>query len=187
MISFSEIKRGTRIILNGQPHEVLESSPMFQGRGHSVLQTKIKNLKDGTVMSSTFHPSDKFEETEIEDLESKFLYSYRGKFVFCETKNPSKRFELTEQQIGDKASYLKSNQEVIAQIFEDKIINIAIPIKVFLKVKEAAPGLKGDSSQSPEKTIILETGLQINAPLFVEEGDIIEINTETGQYVRRMQ
>ena len=111
----------------------------------------------------------------------------RNKFSFSEEENPQKRFELTEEQIGPATKFLKPNQIVKGIVFEEKIINIALPIKINLKVIEAPPGVKGDRSQSGTKQVVLETGAKINAPLFIKEGDIIEVNTETGEYVRRIE
>ncbi|MDD5013442.1 MAG: elongation factor P, partial [Candidatus Pacebacteria bacterium] len=107
-------------------------------------------------------------------------------YVFSETDNASKRFELTEEQIGDKCKFLKANEKVETIVFNDKIINVILPIKVKLKVTEVTPGVKGDRAQGGNKSITIETGAKINAPLFIEEGDIIEINTESGDYVRRI-
>jgi len=197
-ISYSELQKGTRIIINKQPYEIIEASSMFKGRGHSVLQTKLKNLITGEIISQTFHPSDFFEEAEISKIKAKFIYSHRGKFVFAKENKPSERFELTEAQIGSAAKFLKPGQIVEGIIFKDspshqksgsegKIINISLPIKIQLKVKEAPPGVRGDRAQGGNKTVILETGAELNAPLFIQEGDIIEINTEKEEYVRRIE
>ena len=152
-----------------------------------VAKTKIRNLINGKVLEKTFHQDDKFEEAELEKIEVKFLYSHRGKFCFSETRNPAKRFELTEEQIGEGAKFLKPNQILTGIKFQEKIINVVLPIKVQLKVIEAPPGVKGERAQAGTKQVTLETGAIINVPLFVETGDIIEVNTETGQYVRRVE
>ena len=187
MLSYSELKKGVRIVLEKEPYEIIESAPMFKARGHSVLQTRLKNLKTGNVISRTFHPSDSFNEADILRKETKFVYSHKEKYVFCEKDNPSKRFELGAEQIGEKKEFLKSNQLLEALIFEDKIINISLPIKINLRVAEAPPGIKGERAQSGTKTVTLETGVKINVPLFVKTGDMIEVNTETGEYVRRIE
>lgn len=187
MISYNELKKGIRVIIDKEPYEILESSPMFKARGHSILQTKLKNLKTGNVISRTFHPSESFEEAEVLRKEAKFVYSHKEKYVFSEKDNPSQRFELTSEQIGEKKEFLKLNQIVEALIFKNEIINIALPIKINLKVAEAPPSLKGERVQSGTKTVTLETGTKINVPLFVKRGDTIEINTETGEYVRRVE
>lgn len=170
-----------------QPYEVLDSSFNFQGRGSSTVQAKIRNLIDGSVLTKTFHAGDEFEEAEIEKKNAKFVYSHKDKFVFHEENKPSVRFELLKEAIGDSAGFLKQNETVEAIMFEGKLVNIFLPIKVQLRIKEAPPGIRGDRAQGGTKIAILETGTEINVPLFVEAGDIIEINTETGQYVKRVE
>lgn len=187
MISYSELEKGKKILINNTPFEILEISPLFKGRGHSVLQSKIKNLITGEIISHTFHPSDSFKEAEISKFRARFIYSHRGKYVFCEENNPKNRFELNEEKIGKIKDFLKPNQEVEALVFENKVINISLPIKIQLKVTDAPPGIKGDRVQSGTKKVILETGAEIDAPLFIEKGDVIEINTQTFEYVRRVK
>ena len=186
MLLHNDLKKGIEFILEGQPCEVLDSSFVFKGRGSSVVQTKIKNLITGAVISRTFHPGEKFEEAEIEKLKAKFLYYHKDKFFFCEEGDPSRRFDLPKAAIGNSAVFLKQNQIVEGIKFREQIINISLPIKVILRVAEAPPGTKGDRAQSGTKAVILETGAQINVPLFIEEGNIIEINTEKGEYVKRV-
>lgn len=186
MITYSELEKGVKIILNNQPYEIIEASSMFKGRGHSVLQAKLKNLITGEIISQTFHPSDSFEEPETSKIKAKFLYLHRDKFFFCKENNPSDRFELTKEQIGSKELFLKPNQIVEGLIFKDKVINISLPVKIQLKVTEAPPGVKGDRAQGGTKTVTLETKAKINVPLFIKQGDIIEINTEKQEYVRRI-
>ncbi len=185
MLTYTDLKKGIKIILDNQPYEIIEAVSLFKGRGHSVLQTKIKNLITGNAISRTFHPSDTFEEAEILKIKAKFLYSHREKFFFCEEQNPAKRFSLTEEQIGKPGNFLKPSQIAEGTIFKNKVVNISLPIKIYLKVIEAPPGIKGNRAESGTKIITLETKAKINAPLFIKEGDIIEVNTETGEYVRR--
>ncbi len=186
MLSYSELGRGKIIIVNDQPHEILEAVNTFKGRGHSYLQMKLRSLISGAVINKTAQPRDSFEEADIEEKDSKFIYKNKGKFVFSDIDNPGNRFELGEEQIGAKANFLKTNQEVKTVIFEDKVINVIIPIKVQLKVTEVPPGIKGDRAQGGNKSVTLETGAKINVPLFIDENDIIEINTESGEYVKRV-
>ncbi len=186
-LSYAELKKGVKIILDSEPYEIIEASHLFKGRGHSVLQVKLKNLTTGNLISKTFHPSDIFEEAELSKIEAKYLYSHRDKFFFCESKNPAKRFDLTAEQIAKQGKFFKPNQIVEGIIFENKVINISLPIKINLKVIEAPPGVKGSRAEPGTKTVTLETGAKINVPLFIKEGDIIEINTQTGEYVRRIE
>lgn len=187
MLSYFDLRKGVRFILDNEPYEVLEFQQVGKAQNVFVARTKIKNLINGKIIEKNFHQSDSFEEAELEKLEVKFLYSHRGKFFFSENKDSSERLELTEEQIGEGVKFLKPNQILTLVKFEEKIINITLPIKVQLKVMEAPPGVKGDRAQGGTKVVILETGSQINAPLFIESDDIIEINTETGEYVRRIE
>ena len=186
-IPYSELKKGKQIIINNEPYEIIEASSMFKARGHSVLQVKLKNLITGNIISRTFHPSDIFEEAELFKIKAKFLYSHRENYFFAEKDNPSKRFSLTKEQISSSVKFLKPDQEVETIIFNEEIINISLPIKIQLKVKQAPPGIKGSRAQAGNKIVVLETGAEINVPLFIEEGDIIEINIEKGEYVRRIE
>jgi elongation factor P len=187
MLSHNDLKKGIRFILNKEPYEVLESSFVFKGRGSSIVQTKIKNLVTGDVISKTFHPGESLEEAEIEKIKVKFLYSHRNKLFFSRENDPSFRFDLSKETIGESADFLKPNQIVEGMQFLGKIINVSLPIKVQLKVKEAPPGVKGERAQAGTKQVVLETGAITNVPLFIKEGDVIELNTETGEYVRRIE
>jgi len=186
MLNYYDLRRGVQFILDGQPHEVLEFQQIKKARAAGLLQAKIKNLITGKVLERTFHQGDNFEETEIEKISAKFIYANKDKFVFCRAGDHSKRFELSEDQIGGSAKFLAANMEVEANIYENQIIGVNLPIKVQLKAKEAAPGVKGNRAQSGTKAVVLETGATIQAPLFVQAGDVLEINTETGEYSKRV-
>ncbi|MBZ1356345.1 MAG: elongation factor P [Candidatus Nealsonbacteria bacterium] len=187
MISSNDFEKGMRIVIDSIPYEIIETNNMFKGRGQSVLQTKLKNLKNGTVLSRTFRSSESFKEAEIDKMKAKFLYKNKSGYFFSKDNDPKQRFSLTEDQIGPVAKFLKEGETVEGIIFGEDIINIAPPIKVILKVTEAPPGVKGDRVQSGNKMVKIETGVEISAPLFIKEGDLIEVNTETEEYVRRIQ
>lgn len=187
MLTHTDLKKGVRIILDGQPYEVMEANSLKKAQRRPVIQTRIKNLINGKVFERNFQQGEVFDEAELIKLKAKFLYAHRGRYFFCEEDNPAKRFDLGLEQTGEQAKFLKSNQPIEALIFEEKIISILLPIKVNLKVTEAPPGVQGDRAQGGTKTVTLEGGAQINVPLFVNEGDIIEINTETEEYVRRVE
>ncbi len=186
MADFNELKTGKVITIQSQPYEIIEASLLFKGRGHSILQAKLKNLITGNSISKTFHPSDSFEEAEIEKTKAKFLYLRKDQFWFCEEGNPKNRFFIQKEIIGESSNFLKQNTIVEGIVFNKEIINILLPIKVKLKVIESPPGIKGDRAQGGTKMITLETGAKLNTPLFIEQGDIIEVNTEKGEYTRRI-
>jgi len=187
MISHSELKKGQLVTMDGQPFEVIEANPQRCAQRQLMIQAKFKNLITGLVSEKTVHQGDNFEEADMEKVDVKFLFSHKGKFGFCEAENPAARFELTETQVGSSIKFLKPNQSLTGIKFDGKILNIVLPIKVQLKVTEADPGLRGNRSQSGTKLVTVETGAQINVPLFVEQEDVVEINTDTGEYVRRVE
>ena len=187
MLSYFELRKGVRFVLDGQPYEVLDFRQVGKAQDVVVARVKVKNLITGQVLEKTFHQSDTFEEAEIEKVPVKFVFSKREKYHFCEAENPRIRFELDERKIGENVKFLKPGMILEGLKFEGKIINVSLPIKVRLKVIEAPPTLKGERAQSGTKQVILETGAKINVPVFIERGDIIEINTETGEYVRRVE
>jgi len=187
MFSINDLKIGTIFIWKSEPYKVLDAKHVFMGRGSSTLQAKVKNLISGNVYTQSFKPADKFDEADISFSEIKYLYNHRGEFWFCEKDDPSKRFFLGESAIGEQKAFLKPNTLIKAMVFEEKIVDITLPIKIDLKVIEAPPGAKGETAQRNDKLVTLETGAQIKAPLFIHTGDIIRINTETRMYTERVE
>ena len=187
MLIYNELKPGKYIVLEGQPYEVVEYNFLRMQQRKPVAQTKIKNLITGKTMEKTFHQNDKIEEAEIEKRQIKYLYNHKGEFWFCEVNDSSKRFKLKQNIIDDSGDLLKANTIVEANIFNNQIIDINLPIKVELKVVEAPPSIKGDTAQGGTKQVKVETGAIINAPLFINEGDIIRVNTQTKEYVERVK
>ncbi len=186
MLSHTDLHPGIQFIFEGQPWEVVEASMMKTAQRRPVIQSKIRNLIDGRVQEKNFQQGDVFDEADLEKREIKYLYTTKEQYFFCNPKNPSERFSFTEAQIGTQAKFLRPNELVVGIVFEEKIITFKLPIKVTLKVKETAPGLKGDRAQAGTKEATLESGAVIQVPLFVEEGDVIEVNTDSGEYVKRV-
>lgn len=187
MLAYNELRKGTIFILDGEPHEVLEYEFLRMQQRKPVSKCKLRNLISGKVVERSFHQNESFEEAEMAKEEIKYLYNNRGQYWFCAKDNPANRFFLTEEQVGAPGKFLKTNTLATALKFGDKIISVKPPVKVDLKVKEAPPGFKGDTATGGSKKVVLETGAEINVPLFVNTGDIIRINTETEEYVERME
>ena len=186
ILAYNEATVGTFIIYEGEPHEVLESRVFRMQQRKPVNATKLRNLITGSVVQPSLHVSDKIEEAELDNKEVKYLYTNRNEYWFCEEKDASKRFKLELAMLGDGIRFIKPNSLVDALVFDEKIIGIKLPIKVELKVTEAPPAVKGDTSKGALKQITLETGATINAPLFINEGEMIRVNTGTGEYVERV-
>jgi elongation factor P len=187
MLSYNELKVGTLFIKDGAPYKVLEYTFVRMQQRKPVVQLKIKNLISGKVLNYTAHQNESFEEAEVDETPVIFVYHQRGNYWFYEKGNPSKRFFLTDEVVGKAGQFLKANTEVKALGFKGKIINIELPIKIDLKVTEAPPAIRGDTAQGGTKTVTLETGAKVSVPLFINEGDIVKINTETGEYCERVE
>ncbi len=186
MLEYNEILPKKVILQDGEPYEVLDAHVFRKQQRKPVNQTKLRHLISGRVTEVAFHVSDKVEEANLSTKPVKYLYTNRDEYWFCLPKNPADRFSLGDTIVGPQGAFLKTNTVVEALIFDEKIIALKMPIKVELAVKDAPPAVRGNTSQGGVKQITLETGATVNAPLFVNEGDIVRINTETGTYVERV-
>lgn len=186
MLEYNEIKERKVILYEGAPFEVLTSHVFRKQQRKPVNAVKMKNLLTGKVMEVSFHQSEKAQEAEVDTRKIKYLYETKGEYWFCEEKDPGKRFKLDAEQVGEQIHYVKQNTLVDLVSFDDKILGVEVPIKVELKVIEAAPAVKGNTVQGGLKQVKLETGFMVNVPMFVNEGDVLRINTETGEYVERV-
>jgi elongation factor P len=186
VLEYNEITIGKVIIYDNEPWEVLASHVFRKQQRKPVNATKLRNLINGRVTENSFHVSEKAEEADIDYKDIKFIYVQKGEYWFHEDGDPSKRFALKEEQIGYGVKFLKKDAIAKAMIFDEKIIGIQTPIKVELKVVEAPPNMKGNTAQGGNKVVKVETGASVNAPLFINEGDTIVINTQNGEYVARV-
>lgn len=186
MLAYNEITSKKFIVLDGAPYEVLDAHIFRMQQRKPVNQTKLKNLITGKISEYTFHQADKAEEADLQKKQAKYLYNNKGEWWFCEPNDPSKRFKIQEDMIGDSRQFLKANSLIDLVVFNEQIIGVKLPIKVELKVTEAPPAVRGNTVQGGTKQIVLETGATIQTPLFVNEGDVLRINTETGEYVERV-
>ena len=186
-LGVNELKQKTFFIYEGQPYVVLETHHLKMQQRRPTVQVRMRNLVNGKVLERNFAQSDVFEEADIERAKVKFLYNHREQYWFSSEKEPSKRFLLTEELIGEATKFLKANTVLDAIEYNGEIINIELPIKMELKVVEAPPSIKGNTAQGGLKQVKLETGVSINVPLFINQDDIIRINTETGEYVERVE
>lgn len=186
MLEYNEILKGRVILLNEEPYEVLDAHVFRKQQRKPVNQTKLRHLITGKVTEQSFHVSEKVEEADLSTKNVKYLFTNKGERWFCAEQNPADRFMLSEETIGTGAQFLKANMLVEALVFDEKIIGIKLPIKMDLKVTEAPPAVKGNTAQGGSKQIVLETGATLNAPLFINEGDVVRINTVEGTYVERV-
>ncbi len=186
ILEYSEILPRRYILIEGQPYEVIDAHIFRMQQRKPQNKTKLKNLLTGSVADMTFHASDKVEEAEIDSKEVKYLSVTRGEYWFQEAEDQSKRFKISSEILGTKAEYMKPNSIYDAQVFDEKIFGIKLDATVDLKVVEAPPGVRGDTARGGNKLVKVETGAMVTVPLFVNEGDTIRINTETGEYKERV-
>ena len=186
MLEYNEILPKKVILMDGEPYEVLDAHVFRKQMRKPVNQTKLRHLITRKVTEQAFHQMEKVNEADLSTREVKFLYNNKGEFWFCPPNNPADRFKLDENTIGPAAGFLKANSIIEALVFDENIISVRVPIKVELLVKEAPPAVRGNTAQGGSKQIVLETGATVNAPLFINEGDLVRINSETGEYVERV-
>lgn len=184
MISLAQLKRGHTIQLEGQPYAVVDLAHHKMGRGGAVLRTKLKHLKNGNVIEHTFQGNEKVREIELSRKKAQFLYSDETSANFMD-KN-YEQFSLDRDSAEDALLFLKEGQEVDIIYLDGSAINIQLPPKVDLLVKESPPAVKGDTANNPSKTVVLETGLKVQSPMFIKQGEMIRVNTETKEYVERV-
>ena len=193
MLAYNEIKPKTFIILDGEPYEVLSSWVFRKQQRKPVNQTKLRNIKTGKVVEHSFHQSETAVEADIQTKKVMFLFQKpsrdrsQNEFWFHEDGNPATRFALPQEKLGINPLFLKQNAPVDALVFGEEIIGISLPIKMTLAVKEAPPSIRGSTAQGGNKLAVLETGATVTVPLFVNQGDRIVVNTETGEYVERAE
>lgn len=171
----------------GVPYEVLDYEFLRMQQRKPVAKTRLKNLLNGQVTEKNFHQNEALEAIDVEKQPITYLYNHRGEFWFSEKGNPKNRFKLAEDKIGPAAKFLKPNSEVTAVKLDDQILSVKAPIKADLKISETPPGERGNTAQGGTKTATLETGAQVAVPLFVNTGDIVRLNTDTGLYVERVE
>lgn len=187
MLSYTDLKKGVHFVRDGEPCQVLEANFSRMQQRKAVVQAKIRNLRTGKTLDTTFQPSDQFEEADIQKRPFLFLYQHRAEFVFTDPADKKKRLTLSSERMGESAKWLTPDTQVEALFFNDELLSFKLPVKIDLTVTEAPPGVQGDRAQSGSKTVTLETGTIIQAPLFINTGDVVRINTETGDYVERVK
>ncbi|MEN9341860.1 MAG: hypothetical protein RIQ54_116 [Candidatus Parcubacteria bacterium] len=186
MLSYTDLKKGEIIVYEHDPYEILEMSFLRMQQRKAVAQTKLRNLITGKVLDRNFQGSDYFEEADVQKKDAMFIYSHRDEFWFHEIGDPKQRFSLSRDLLGDQAQFFKANTKVLTVRFNDKVIKVELPVKMDFVVEEAPPAIKGNTAQGGDKLVTLEGGAKLTVPLFVNTGDVIRVNTHTGEYVERV-
>ncbi len=185
-LSITNLKKGTIFQLDGTPYRVISYSQKVMGRGGSIVNVKIKSLTDGKVLDKTFKGSEQVDSADVSNRSLQYLYNDSDKFYFMDPGN-YEQFDIAAGVMEDKAGYMKEGDQVTAQFFSDKIINIELAKNVPLKVTYTENAVRGDTSSAITKEAKLETGITVKVPAFIKTGDVISIDTESGVYRERVR
>lgn len=187
VLSYNEILPKKIINYNGAPYEVLSAHIFRMQKRKPVNQTRLRNMVSGSVLEISFHSNETVDEAETDRMQSTYLYSNGKESWFAEVGNPKNRFSFPAETVHDQVQWLKQNDTVEVLTYEEKPMTIKIPVKVELEVKDAPPAVKGNTVSGGTKLVELSTGAKVNVPLFINTGDIIRINTDTGDYAERVE
>ena len=184
-LSINEIKNGLTILVDDIVYMVIDSQHIKPGKGAAFCRAKLRNLKNNNVLERTFRGDEKIEEAYIEEKKLQYQYLSSGMLHFMDQEN-YEDVSISEDTMGEKTKFLKDNIEVTAYYYKDEVLYITLPNFVEYKITGTEPGIKGDTAKSGTKPATIDSGAQINVPLFVDEGDVIKVDTRTGGYVERV-
>ncbi len=187
VLAYNEITLKKVIIWDNEPFIVVASHVFRKQKRKPVNVTKLKSLVSGRVAEQTFHSNETAEEADMGSKPVEYIYESKGEYWFNTPGKPSERFALSAEVAGDGIKYLKPKTVVDALLYNDEIISVKIPVKVELRIKETVSAVKGNTSSNALKNAILETGASIMVPLFINEGDVIRVNTESGEDTERAE
>ena len=184
-ISINQFKTGLTVLIDDKVYVIVSYEHVKPGKGAAFCRTKLKDLKTGQLIERTFRDGDRIQEAFVEEKKLQFLYREGQDYHFMDMQDFNE-FVLSKDVIGEFTDFLKDNLELTGYFYKGQLINIKLPQFIELKVVKTEPGFKGDSVKSGTKPAVLETGLEINVPLFIQEGDVIKVNTQTKEYVERV-
>lgn len=185
MISAGEFRNGVTFEMDDQVFQIIEFQHVKPGKGAAFVRTKIRNVITGATVERTFNPTDKFEKAQINKRDMLFLYKDGDLYYFMDEQT-YEQIPLNESSIGSTLEFVKENMSCKVLFFKEQVIGIEPPTFVELEITETEPGFKGDTATGANKPAIVETGAQIKVPLFVNQGDIVRIDTRTGEYMERV-
>lgn len=184
MISTNDFRTGVTVEIEGQPWAVVEFQHVKPGKGSAFVRTKLKNMETGAVIERTFRAGEKLPRATLERREVQYLYKSGNDYTFMDTQSFD-QMTLTEEQVGDSKKFMLENMNLYLIYHNGRLIGVELPNSVELRVIKADPGLRGDTASGGSKPVTLETGYVVQAPLFIQEGDVLRIDTRTGLYIER--
>ena len=184
MISAGDFRNGITLDMDGAVYQIVEFQHVKPGKGAAFVRTKIKNVMTGAVVERTFRPTEKFPAARIDRVDMQYLYEDGDLYNFMNMEN-YEQMALAKDVIGDALKFVKENETVKICSYNGKVFSVEAPLFVELEITDTEPGFKGDTATGATKPATLETGAQINVPLFVNQGDRVKIDTRTGEYLSR--
>lgn len=184
MISTSDFRTGLTIEIEGDVYQVVDFQHVKPGKGAAFVRSKIRNLRTGAVVERTFNPGEKLPKARVERKEVQYLYNDGKEYNFMNMETYD-QFAMSAAELGDAVKYLKENMVISILTFNERSIGVDLPNIVELEVVETAPGIKGDTASGGSKPATLETGATVNVPFFINIGDVLQIDTRTGHYIKR--
>jgi elongation factor P len=185
IIDTSEFRNGLKIEIDNEPFEIVHFQHVKPGKGSAFVRTKIKSLISGRLLEPTFRSGDKVTKADVEEREMQFLYEQGGDFYFMDAKTYDQTF-LSKEQLGNARNFLKENVNAYIMFYKGKPVGVTVPNSVDLRVTKCDPGMRGDTVSGAQKPATLETGFVVNVPLFINEGDLVRIDTRAGEYLTRV-
>jgi elongation factor P len=185
VIDTSEFRKGLKIEIDGEPFEIVEFQHVKPGKGSAFVRTSIRSLLSGRVLQPTFKSGDKVGRPDIEEKEMQFLYKQGEDYYFMDNRNYEQTF-LNDKVLGDQRYFLKENVNASILFYNGKALGVSLPNAVDLRVVKCDPGARGDTVSGAMKPAVLETGFQVQVPLFINEGDVLKIDTRDGKYLTRV-
>ena len=184
MISAGDFRKGITFEINGEPYVILDFQHVKPGKGAAFVRTKYKNILTGATREEAFNPNDKFENAHIETKQMQYIYEDGGLYYFMDQET-YEQSPLTQEQVEDAILWLRENDLATIKYFKDNAFSVEAPFFVELSVVETEPGVKGDTATNVTKAAKVETGATVHVPIFIEEGEVIKIDTRTGEYLGR--
>ena len=185
MISAGDFRNGVTLEIDGNVVQILEFQHVKPGKGAAFVRTKLKNVISGGVVEKTFRPTEKFPQARIDRVDMQYLYNDGDLYYFMNNETYD-QIAINQETLGDALKFVKENEMVKVCSYNGNVFAVEPPLFVELEINETEPGFKGDTAQGATKPAIVETGAQVNVPLFVEQGDKIKIDTRTGEYLSRV-
>ncbi len=184
MVSTNDFRTGLTIELDGDVYQVVEFQHVKPGKGAAFVRSKLRNLRTGAVVDKTFNAGEKMPKARIEHRETQYLYNDGEEYNFMDMESYD-QFSMTKEQLADAIKFLKENMTITIMSYQERSIGVELPNVVELEVVDTAPGIKGDTASGGSKPATLETGYVVQVPFFINVGDVLQVDTRTGHYIKR--